>query len=99
MHLTIELMENHILIKPQGNLDAQLAVEAKKVFADVIEHADRNVILDLSMTHVLDSSGIGAIAFLHKRLTSLGFTLELVGLNEQPLSFINLLRINKVIHC
>ncbi len=97
MQLLVEMKDNHVLIKTHVNFDAHLAPEARKVFSEVIQHADRNVVLDLSLSHSLDSSGVGAIAFLHKRLTSLGFSLELTGLNEQALHIIHLLQINKVI--
>lgn len=92
-------MDDYTLIRCYRNFDAHLVHEARIVFSEVIAHADRNVVLDLSMSNNMDSSGIGAIAFLYKRLNCLGFTLELIGLNEQSFQLINLLQISDTIQC
>ncbi len=99
MRITVELMDDYTLIRCHSNFDAHMAIEARKVFNDVISHVDRNVVLDLGHSNYLDSSGLGAIAFLHKRLISLGFTLELIGLKDQPFKMINLLKVNDAIRC
>lgn len=74
-------------------------MEAREVFNDVIEHADRNVVFDLSLSHHIDASGVGAISFLYKRLKSLGFTLKLIGIKKQPFQLINSLQISDSIDC
>jgi anti-sigma B factor antagonist len=53
--------------------------------------AQEDVILDFSRVEFVDSSGLGALVFLHKRLASKGHKLKVVGLRGQPLQlFTNL---------
>ena len=50
-----------------------------------------DVLLDLSKVEFVDSSGLGILVFLHKRLVSTGHKLKIVGLKGQPLQlFTNL---------
>ena len=56
-----------------------------------LAQADEDVILDFSKVEFVDSSGLGALVFLHKRLVSKGHKLRVVGLRGQPLQlFANL---------
>jgi anti-sigma B factor antagonist len=58
---------------------------------DRLAQADEDVVLDLSKVEFVDSSGLGALVFLHKRLVSKGHKLRVVGLRGQPLQlFTNL---------
>jgi len=58
---------------------------------DRLSQADEDVILDFSKVEFVDSSGLGALVFLHKRLVSKGHKLRVVGLRGQPLQlFTNL---------
>jgi len=95
----IELKDNYALVKVLTDLDAKSAAKIREIFTYLIKNADRNVRLDLCMTSNLDSSGVGAIAFLYKGLKSLDFDLELTGLNEQAFNLIKLLHIDDIILC
>jgi len=56
-----------------------------------LAEAEEDVILDLSRVEFVDSSGLGALVTLHKRLASRGHQLKVVGLRGQPLQlFTNL---------
>ncbi len=53
--------------------------------------AEEDVVLDFSKVEFVDSSGLGVLVFLHKRLVSRGHRLRVVGLRGQPLQlFTNL---------
>lgn len=97
MHFLVELMDEYTLIRCTSALEAQIALEARDLFNDIIEHADRNVVLDLSLSPHVDSSGLGAIVYLFKRIHSLGFQLYLVGLQTQPFDLMHSLGVNRVI--
>lgn len=97
MTIYLETNDSHTVITIPGNFDTYIALNVRERFSELIKHADRNVILDLSKTQYLDSSGIGAIVFLFKRLHMLGFSLELRDLQEQPFRLIEQLHINKTI--
>ena len=56
-----------------------------------LAQAEEDVVLDFSKVEFVDSSGLGALVFLHKRLVSKGHKLRVVGLRGQPLQlFTNL---------
>jgi anti-anti-sigma factor len=98
-HIVTELRDSCLLVKILANMDLALAPELQEVFPSLVQHADRKIQLDLSQSHHMDSSGIGAIAFLYKRLQELDFDLELIGLNDQALTLIQSLQINAIIPC
>ncbi|MDP4985542.1 STAS domain-containing protein [Pseudoalteromonas tunicata] len=54
-------------------------------------------VLDFSQTEFIDSSGIGAMVFLYKRLHKQGKSLELLQVNGQPNKLMKLLRVDRTI--
>lgn len=84
------------LIKLAGAFDAAAAADARPRLDTVIE-GDGDVVFDLSDVDFIDSSGIGAIVFLFKRLTAKGRGLRLAGVHGQPLQLMEFLRIPRVI--
>jgi anti-anti-sigma factor len=63
----------------------------------VIETAEGNIQIDLSKVEFMDSSGIGAMVFLFKRLKSRGLRLEILQPVGQPRQLLEMLRINEAI--
>jgi anti-sigma B factor antagonist len=58
---------------------------------DSLAEAAEDVMLDLSRVTFVDSTGIGALVALHKRLVARGHKLKVFGLRGQPLQlFMNL---------
>ena len=86
------------LIKLHGEMDA-LGCTLIRPDIEKLTNTDdnKNVILDLSLVSFLDSSGVGMIVFLFKRLKAQGRTLEICGVQGQPQELMELLRIDKVI--
>ncbi len=79
-----------------GSLDATSVSTLKTDFESLAEQG-QDVVLDLSGTDFLDSSGVGAIVFLYKRLSSIGRRLELQGVDGQPLRLLEFLRVTSVV--
>lgn len=96
-NLCIELKDNFLLIRVLADLNGTIAQEVREAFNYVVEHADRSVRLDLSLSNEIDASGLGSIAFLFKRLKSLDFDLELTGVKASVLVLLHELNINKII--
>ncbi|MFY7962868.1 MAG: STAS domain-containing protein [Elsteraceae bacterium] len=80
----------------QGSLDAASVTSLKEDF-EALANNGADVVLDLSKTDFLDSSGVGAIVFLYKRLTAAGRRLELQGVDGQPLRLLEFLRVTSVV--
>ncbi|MBL8670563.1 MAG: STAS domain-containing protein [Alphaproteobacteria bacterium] len=57
----------------------------------------RSIELDLSSVYEIDTSGIGAIVFLMKRLRMAGSSLRLSGLAGQPRALLRSLRLDRLL--
>ena len=80
-----------------GDFDALGAGAVRPAFEELVVEGETDVVVDLSGVRFMDSSGIGALVFLYKRLVAAGRGLELVGLEGQPLELVSLLRVDKAI--
>ena len=73
-----------------GNFDAGYLDQFREQI-DSLAEAPEDVMLDLSRVTFVDSTGIGALVTLHKRLVARGHRLKVSGLRGQPLQlFMNL---------
>ena len=97
--MSIEISTNGAVqtITVRGPLDAAVALEAKAVFEQVLATTEGDVVLDMGEVDFIDSSGVGAIVFLYKRLVMRQRGLTLTALNGQPLELIVLLRLDRSI--
>ena len=57
----------------------------------------KRVTVDLSALRLIDSSGVGAIVSLYKRVRAQGGKVGVTGLRDQPLAIFKLLRLDKVL--
>ena len=95
--LTYYCEASHLVVVLEGEFDA-LAVAEIRPELEQIQHAHAgNVIVDLSKVSFIDSSGIGALVFLYKRLVERGSNLALLGVKGQPSELLHMLRIDRVI--
>lgn len=85
------------LISLSGEMDALGCSEIRVELEKVIVNGQAHIILQLDQVSFIDSSGIGAIVFLFKRLKQLNRTLEICGVQGQPLELMTLLRIDAAI--
>ena len=81
----------------EGDFDA-LAVQSLRPRLDGLAEAGAKALrLDMTGVRFLDSSGVGAIVFLFKRLSAAGRKLELLGVTGQPRELLKFLRIDRTI--
>ncbi len=84
------------ILSIRGELDSITAPDVRGTFDEIVDAKPKAVVLDLSALRVIDSSGVGAIVSLFKRLRAEGATFEVRGVNGQPLSIFKVLNLNKV---
>jgi anti-anti-sigma factor len=91
-------VNNDFIITLNGQFDAD-TVNIIKDDIETYSKLSSNIIFDLENVIFIDSSGIGAIVFLYKRMAVKGFSVSITGLNEQPLELFQLLFLDKTINC
>ncbi len=91
-------VNNDLIIKLQGNFDADSVKEMKDEI-EAFSKLSTNIIFDLQQVKFIDSSGIGAIVFLYKRMATKGFSVAVSGLTKQPLELFQMLFLDKTINC
>jgi anti-sigma B factor antagonist len=80
----------------RGELDALSASELRPHLDQVVEENRRDVTVDLSGLRLVDSSGVGALVSLYKRVRANGGQVSFTGVTAQPLVIFKLLRLDVV---
>ncbi len=87
-----------LVLELHGEFDALGSAQIRPdLEAVAVQSASGVVFLDLKNVSFIDSSGVGAIVFLYKRLKEHGRMLKIVGAHGQPRELLELLRIHKAI--
>lgn len=79
----------------KGNLDALTAPSLKKEIEALLAARRINVVFDLSSLELIDSSGVGAIVSLFKRVRTLQGDVKIAQLTGQPAEIFKLLRLDR----
>src|SRR6185436_16317796 len=83
-------------------IDGQLIVgnrqELKSLVQDGLDHGERKFLIDCSQTGYIDSSGLGALVSLAKKVRDLGGELRIAGLNEDLRSLFELTKLDTLFH-
>lgn len=84
------------VVSVTGDFDVNTVGEVKELFEELAVQGD-DVVIDLTSVNFIDSSGIGAIVFLYKRLVAQQHNMALIGVTGQPKKLLDLLRISQTI--
>lgn len=84
------------VLQVRGELDALSAAELRPLLDQIVADARSDVQIDLSGLRLIDSSGVGALVSLYKRIRALGGRVHFVGVTGQPLVVFKLLRLDVV---
>jgi anti-sigma B factor antagonist len=88
--------DQQTLLKIEGELDANTAPALRPVIDALVTENRRHVTVDLSALRLIDSSGVGALVSLYKRVRASGGEVQISGVREQPLAIFKLLRLDAV---
>ena len=87
-----------LILELHGEFDALGSADIRQELeAIALQTKPELVFLDLQNVTFVDSSGVGAIVFLYKRLRENSRKLEITGAHGQPRELLELLRIHKAI--
>lgn len=99
MSLDIQTSGDSALIKVNSNaLSGDIANDFKSEVVTLIDSGIKNINLDLGNTNFIDSSGIGKLLFINKKLGLSGGVIEIVKISPTLYDFLDSLTITKVIN-
>jgi anti-sigma B factor antagonist len=84
------------LLRIRGELDALSSPELRPVLDRLVDERHLEVAVDLSELRLIDSSGVGTLVSLYKRVRQNGGIVRFVGATAQPLVIFKLLRLDVV---
>jgi anti-sigma B factor antagonist len=80
----------------EGELDAVSVSDLRTDLEKLLARQPSRVDVDLSRLRMVDSSGVGALVSLYKRVRAQGGSVLVSGLRDQPLAIFRLLRLDRV---
>lgn len=87
-----------LILELHGEFDAPGSAGIRSELENIaLQTSPELVFLDLQNVTFIDSSGVGAIVFLYKRLRENSRKLKITGAHGQPRELLELLRIHKAI--
>jgi len=95
LEFTRERVEGVVILGLKGNLDALTANELRPTIDDLVATRQTRVVFDMHDLTLIDSSGVGAIVSLFKRVRILGGDVKIARLAHQPKEIFRLLRLDR----
>lgn len=96
MSFTLDRTDDLLLVIVDGQLVVANRQEFKQAILDGLEQGARLVVVDFTRSPYIDSSGLGALVSLSRRLRDAGGDLRLVGLNDDLRSLFELTRLDQL---
>ncbi len=94
MSFTVVKEGDSLVIDVEGQLVVTNRQEFKQVVLDEVERGARSFVVDFTRSAYIDSSGLGALVSLGKRIRESGGDLRLAGLNEDLRTLFELTRLD-----
>ncbi len=85
------------VLRVRGELDALSCPELRPVLDALVAQGRCIITVDLSELRLIDSSGVGAMVALYKRVRANGGVVKFVGVTAQPLVIFKLLRLDRAL--
>ena len=86
------------VVKVEGQLIVGNRQELKALIQDAMEAGERKFLIDCAQTAYIDSSGLGALVTISKKIRENGGELRLAGLNEDLRSLFELTKLDSLFH-
>jgi anti-sigma B factor antagonist len=85
-----------LVVSPRGEIDVYTAPELKEQAASAIEEGADRVVIDMSDVDFMDSSGLGVLVSLLKRVREAGGSIRLVIPDERILKIFRITALDEV---
>ena len=92
-----ELDGGECQLRIQGSLDALTVRDIRPIIDAVVADGPKRVSVDFEELTMIDSSGVGAIVSLFKRIKASGGEVVVLRAHDQPLAVLRLLKLERVL--
>ncbi len=86
-----------VVVQPTGRLNMVAAPRLREQLRDLVDSGSRRLVVDLSTTDFVDSSGLGALISGLKSARQAGGDLRIAAPNAQVRSVLSLTRLDRVL--
>lgn len=97
MNFSTKAEDDAVVLQIGGELDALSVPDLRVAMDELLERKPPKVIVDLGNLRLIDSSGVGAIVSLFRRLKNQGGILKVRSVKNQPLEIFRLLKLDRVL--
>ena len=94
MGFALDTKDGFLLVTVEGQLVVGNRQEFKQLVLDEVERGARQIVVDFANTAYIDSSGLGALVSLGKRIRESGCELRLAALNDDLRTLFELTRLD-----
>lgn len=90
-------LEHSVVVQPTGRVNMVAAPRLRDQLRELVENGSRNLVVDLSATEFIDSSGLGALISGLKAARQAGGDLRIAAPSEQVRRVLTLTRLDTVL--
>lgn len=96
MNFSKQVHDGCVVFRIEGELDSTTAPDLRPTLEALAAEQPADLVLDLTGLRLIDSSGVGVIVALFKRIRAAGGQFRVVGVQGQPRSIFRVLRMDRV---
>ena len=96
MEITEAKISDIYLLELSGRLDVTCSGQLKDTVSAMIDKQKKNILVDLSAVHFIDSSGLGMLVACLRSATKASGTLKITSLQESPKKLFEVTRLDRV---
>jgi anti-sigma B factor antagonist len=96
MPVKTEMKDGLMICRVEGDINLNTAAGIKKEFAGFLEQKPSRVIINFSKVAYIDSSGLGMLVEILKRVKGYGGSLKLTDLSAKIKSMFEIIQFNKI---
>ncbi|GAA1822277.1 anti-sigma factor antagonist BldG [Luedemannella flava] len=96
LSMTARAEAGHTVLEIGGEIDVYTAPQLREELQRLIGEGATDIVVDLSRVDFIDSSGLGVLAGIHRRLRSLDGSLRLVYSHERLLKIFRITGLDSV---
>jgi anti-sigma B factor antagonist len=96
MSFVLDRRDDVLMVDVEGQLVVTNRQDFKQAILDEVELGARTIVIDFTQSGYIDSSGLGALVSLSKRVRDAGGDVRLTGLNEDLRRLFELTRLDQL---